>query len=30
MKEAVPMVANGLGISRNTVYLHLRSLEKKT
>jgi predicted transcriptional regulator YheO len=30
MKEAVPTVANGLGISRNTVYLHLRSLEKKT
>ena len=30
MKDAVLKVAAGLGISKNTVYLHLRNLEKQT
>ena len=27
-KESVPLVADILGLSRNTVYLHLRNLRK--
>ena len=27
MKNAVPKVAQELGVSKNTVYLHLRSLK---
>ena len=30
MKDSVLKVAAGLGISKNTVYLHLRNLEKQT
>lgn len=29
MKNSVPKVAEALGISKNTVYLHLRSIENK-
>ena len=29
MKNSVPKVAAALGISKNTVYLHLRSIENK-
>jgi predicted transcriptional regulator YheO len=30
LKDAVMLVSRKLGISKNTVYLHIRSLEKKT
>ncbi|MDR3174789.1 MAG: helix-turn-helix domain-containing protein [Treponema sp.] len=30
MKDAVQIVSQDLGISKNTVYLHIRSLEEKT
>ena len=29
LKDAVPLVSHDLGISKNTVYLHIRSLENK-
>lgn len=29
LKNAVPIISNGLSISRNTIYMHLRTLEKK-